>query len=890
MRRRLGWIVAGSTFAASLVTASAWGQSRTWTANADFDAGVFASVVDTSPNHQLVLGPTAVSETHRLVATNYRYGWVVELDTLTGQQTARWDSSRQLVNGVATGAPPPNEYCDFSSTGNCPQFLAVGTDGDVWVVNSAFGKQSTLTRIAGDLSRCVDQNGNGLIDTSFDVNADGQLSVMAGAGEYLGQGDECLRATVKVGPNNVWGRGLAIDRRGRPWVSTHLDGKLYRYSADEPLVLESTLTPGGSPFALAAGGPYVIVARSSGAVVQRVHTDTLTIQSVTCAGFNGAHAVVADPTGDVAWLAGYFTGDGVWRVNFVNNTCALVNVGSQTTAITLDLAGNVWAAGYNTHTIHKLSPAGALLGTYPAGGTSPLGLSVDFQGNVWVVNPGPIPSAAKVNANTGAIVGTYPLGGPGVPDAAPFALGDLTGVQADRISPFATAGSWRGTFDGGFDAIPWSTVSWNAEPQGATPAETALAVSARAADTLAGLDQQPFTPATNGAALAGVVGRFVELRAQLSGPGFVSPALSDLTVTGPCTSPGDACCLADAHCDDGDPCTADACPAPGEACAHAPVLGCCLDDAACVDADACTLDACDLATSQCTHAAAPGCCNTAFDCDDGALCTVDTCSGPGGACTSSPISQCCTVDADCDDGAACTVDTCGPGNVCVHAGVPGCCASDADCQEAPDDLCTANACDLATGTCASTDLTPLGCCNTSADCDDGDACTLDGCSGPGGSCNHAEQADCCTPDDPEVGEPCDAPASPFDAPPCQAGEWACVGGALVCQGAVVASPDVCDGVDNDCNGFVDLPGTCASGQTCVDGGCVDLPSDGGAGAGGAGAGGEGAGGGSGGGASGDVAQNVGCGCAVPADGEGRAVWALGLAALLLARRRARRVA
>jgi hypothetical protein len=40
-------------------------------------------------------------------------------------------------------------------------------------------------------------------------------------------------------------------------------------------------------------------------------------------------------------------------------------------------------------------------------------------------------------------------------------------------------------------------------------------------------------------------------------------------------------------------------------------------------------------------------------------------------------------------------------------------------------------------------------------------------------------------------------------PPCAFGTWACLPGGLVCQKAALPRPDVCDGVDNNCDGVVD---------------------------------------------------------------------------------------
>lgn len=814
-------LLASASLAALLAAGPAAAQTKTFTINADFDAGSFNNAVDTNPNNQIVLGPTAVSKTHLVWATNYLYGWVVRLDSLTGKQTSRFDSSLQFINGQPTGAPPPNEYCNFSSTGNCPGRVAVDANGDVWIVNRAFGKQGTLSKFSGDLAHCIDRNNNGIIDTSFDANNDGQISVVAGAGEYFGQNDECILTTIPIGPVNIYPRGVAVDKRGKIWVSTHNDGKVYRYNPNEPVALEATLTVGGNPYSLATGKDYLFISSSSGNLIRRTHITNLTTQTVACSGLVGTYGVVGDPGGDIAWFGGYFTGNGVWRANFANNTCVNFNTGSVVTAITLDLQGNIWACGYNTNTIHKISPAGVILGTYPAGGTNPHGMSVDFQGNLWVINHGPTPNVTKVNVNTGAIIGTYPLGGPGVPNADPYLYSDFTGVQIDRQAPYARLGSWEAVFDGGVPNIPWSKVQWNTEPQGAVPAETSIAMSVRAANSLAQLGVAPYQQVTNNQPIAGVSGQLVQVRADLAGPGFVTPALSDVKVVGACDVVSPSCCVTNADCNDGNACTADVCPFPGGMCQHAPIFDCCAGDADCNDQDQCTVDTCDVAVNTCAHVQQPSCCNSNSNCDDGIFCTVDVCSGPGGTCSSTPISGCCETNADCDDGNACTVDVCPPNNLCQHTPTPGCCVVDDDCKESPDDLCTINGCDVPTGTCTVQDLKPLGCCNVDPDCDDGDTCTNDACTGPGGTCQHTDKPGCCTPDDPDIGKPCDVPQSPFDLPPCQAGQLVCNSGQFDCIGAVGPGLEVCDGKDNDCNGLSDTPVTCPSpDDICLWGQCV----------------------------------------------------------------------
>ncbi len=251
-------------------------------------------------------------------------------------------------------------------------------------------------------------------------------------------------------------------------------------------------------------------------------------------------------------------------------------------------------------------------------------------------------------------------------------------------------------------------------------------------------------------------------------------------------------------CDDGNPCTDDACD-PKIGCVHtANAIGCndgnacttgdtckagsCLGGAPpdCDDSNPCTTDSCDT-EAGCSYAL-----NSA-PCDDGKVCTInDKCDGGvcvGGAGLTCNDENPCTDDSclegvgcqfvnntvKCDDDNACTtLDLCSDGT-CVGSTPP-------DCNDS--NPCTDDSCDTDIG-CVHAD-------NTVA-CDDGDACTTaDTCAG--GSCVGGPDKDCndnnvCTADS------CDS-------------DTGCVYTALPCCGNGVKDPgEACDdGNNNDGDG------------------------------------------------------------------------------------------
>ena len=300
-------------------------------------------------------------------------------------------------------------------------------------------------------------------------------------------------------------------------------------------------------------------------------------------------------------------------------------------------------------------------------------------------------------------------------------------------------------------------------------------------------------------------------------------------------------CLEDAQCDDGR------CQPDSHKCVQ------CLEGADCLSG------ACDEANHTCTECAADG------DCDDGDACTADACTGgqclhtglPDGVdCdTDNPCTAGACVDGDCkveympdqtncDDGDPCTKnDRCVSGN-CIGMKLMDCNQEDKDkdgftkaegdcddndaavnpnepekCGDNIDNNCNGQKDEGCEKTCEP------------ADCNDNDDCTEDFCDN--GVCHNqmkpgcgmeCEPADCndnddCTDDWCDFGEcrndPIPGCGMNCDPPDCNdfndcTKDW-CQNGECVHQPideCCLDLPEICNGVDDDCDGQVDEDGVC----------------------------------------------------------------------------------
>jgi hypothetical protein len=388
--------------------------------------------------------------------------------------------------------------------------------------------------------------------------------------------------------------------------------------------------------------------------------------------------------------------------------------------------------------------------------------------------------------------------------------------------------------------------------------------------------------------------------------GCVHSALQGLCDDGdPCTL-GDACaegkCLGSlqkgiAKCDDGNPCTADTCDASGGNAGKPTGSGCqnkavdggvCDDGNPCTQGDKCAGGKCTASQNICMCTGDADCkskedndlCNgtlycdksgPAFKCvivpgsvvkcgDGGNTCAVTACEPATGKCKSVAKANgaACEADGDvctndqcngglcaagmketCDDLNPCTQDACDAKAGCTHQALTGACDADGDACTQGDtckggtcvkgtakvcddgEACTQDGCDAMAGTCTFAPLQQS--CSDGDACTTGDACGLDGkgkytcVPGKGSKCDDANP---CTVDACDVQKGCTyQTAAAGEAVACWSGDpkfvgvGACKAGKAICgadgkPGQCIGevppkATDPCNGVDDDCDGVAD---------------------------------------------------------------------------------------
>lgn len=444
--------------------------------------------------------------------------WVSKYDTRTGREVGRYyavvprDCSNSAGPPCAGGVDNGERY----NQGNIsPSRTAIDIYGDVWVANRHPGGQGTVTKIANDESSCIDRNNNGSIDTSRDLDGDGEISmgemIVPTDPANIAQYDECVLFTTKVGPagGDVAARAIAISAglegtAGDVWVGIYRNRSFYKLSTANGQIVP--VNAAGALSVSLSFGPYgaivdrdqrlyavaptearlAVIDTATGAVLQ---DPLLPPANVPC----GAYALGVDGKNRI-WLAGWTEGRLACRYDRASNTWtsfsfqnAVSNKGTgldTPRGIAVDAQGVVYmSATSGAKLIRFDSETGAIIkfgafdfidasGDAPGASTS-IGVGLDGDGNPWVNNYGG--NAMKVDKVTGAVTFTK------VQPAGLYTYSDFTGYQLRNFT--APRGTYKKVFAGcGADTL-WKSITWDA----AVPQGTRLEVYLRVADDLAAL-------------------------------------------------------------------------------------------------------------------------------------------------------------------------------------------------------------------------------------------------------------------------------------------------------------------------------------------------------------------------------------------------------------------
>ncbi|MCI0496060.1 gliding motility-associated C-terminal domain-containing protein [candidate division KSB1 bacterium] len=483
-------------------------QSYTYSNNADFTQGTLVGVECTTVPDQLQLTQNTTLFPFIWVP-NSNEGTVSKVNTETGDESGRYHTG-----------PGANSN---------PSRIAIDLQGNCWVGNRDIG---TVVKIGLlENGQYNDRNGNGIIETSQDLNGDGSIN----GDEILPWGaDECVLYEVVLVPNventfvpgknlnyslnplDTGPRSLAIDIQNNLWAGTYYS-KFYYYinGTDGKILKKIDVSPVNHT-------PYGAVIDANGILwssgcwnnhVLRLDPDADSFYTIPVG--HVIYGIGVDQMNHLfvsGWEQRKFS-----RINTVTNQVEWTKEGNfQSRGVTVTDDGDVWIANSGENTITRWSNDGKSKIEIKVG-TQPTGVSIDTNGKIWVVNLGDR-NIHRIDPATNTIDLNKYLG------AIHYGYSDMTGRTS--VQNANRRGTWKITYDGVVDNATWGIVSWN----GYEPETTALSVKVRSSQ-----DQQNWSAwehARNSYFLRTTpVGRYLQIQVTFNiVAGNISPILYDLTV------------------------------------------------------------------------------------------------------------------------------------------------------------------------------------------------------------------------------------------------------------------------------------------------------------------------------------------------------------------------
>jgi cysteine-rich repeat protein len=330
------------------------------------------------------------------------------------------------------------EHGRYYVQGGQPSRTSVNLLGDVAVSSRDPGG---VTKIAARKEKCIDKNGNGMIETS------------TGPADILPFGtDECILWTKSI-PSTGYGFGPRATaweptepdpvtcqypppRLWFGWMDANYTAHFERVDGETGATLDTVMYPWASgsysPYggAVNANGDFFATGLSGGPVI-KIDADTLALTDFGIPPNGCKYGMTLDIFGNI-WVGGcgdssvyhYDTMAGVWS-NIGNAG------GSRVNGIMADKDGNVWGAGSDSCRLVHIDAASRtyINNSIPLPGCSaPWGVSIDIDGFVWVVDMNG--QAYKVDpVNYATVITVSGLVGP-------YTYSDMTGAAlAAQVVP-----------------------------------------------------------------------------------------------------------------------------------------------------------------------------------------------------------------------------------------------------------------------------------------------------------------------------------------------------------------------------------------------------------------------------------------------------------------------
>lgn len=292
-----------------------------------------------------------------------------------------WAQSSSVPLAVTTlaGQAGASGYADGSGTAARflnPSGLAVDTKGNLFVADSG---NNTIRKITPA----------GVVTTFAGIAVDPDTGVAGNGGTADGAGSAAQFSFGKANIDNIGSTGLAIDINDNLFVADTLNNSIRKLSPTG-IVTTMALKDAATGSSIALNSP------------DSVAVDTAGNLYVADSGINQVRKIT--PAGNVSVFAGSTNPNASSGSADGTSTAASFN---NPRGIAVDSVGNVYVADTNNHTIRKITPAGVVTTLAGSAGTptknsagnsdglgknarfnTPIGLSVDASGNLYVADKG----------------------------------------------------------------------------------------------------------------------------------------------------------------------------------------------------------------------------------------------------------------------------------------------------------------------------------------------------------------------------------------------------------------------------------------------------------------------------------------------------------------------